>query len=272
MRYMGRNIDFRHPGGAPALIAADSISWRVFANPVTIMIGGITAVLLELAEPRVRTGVWEHSDFRAKPFARMKRTGMAAMITVYAPRETAEAMIAGVTRMHGRVSGRTPDGTSYSALDQDLLDWVHATAGYGFIESYSAYASPLGDAQKDQFYGEGKAAACLYGALGAPTSLAEQRTLFAEMDCRLEPSKILHEFLDLAKGALPMPGALASLIIKAGVGLLPPHLIGRLELASYLPGDKGRKRLHQLAKLAGAMPKPGAPATLACKRMGIRPY
>lgn len=269
---MGRHIDFRRPQGAPALVPAESISWRVFANPVTVIIGGITAVLLELAEPRVRTGVWEHSGFRQQPFARMKRTGIAAMITVYAPRETAEAVIAGVTRMHGRISGKTPDGAAYRAMDQDLLNWVQATAGYGFVESYSAYACSLSEAEKDQFYSEGKAAAQLYGALGAPTSLAGQRALFAEMDRHLEPSDILHEFLDLAKSALPLPGALSSLIIKAGVDLLPPHLIERLQLAAYLPSEKGRKRLRQFAKLAGAMPKPGAPATQACKRMGIRPY
>jgi uncharacterized protein (DUF2236 family) len=33
----------------------------VFKNPVTLFIGGVGAVLLELAEPRVRDGVWGHS-------------------------------------------------------------------------------------------------------------------------------------------------------------------------------------------------------------------
>jgi uncharacterized protein (DUF2236 family) len=57
------------PAGEPALAAPDSVSWRVFKNPVSLFVGGVTAVILELAEPRVRTGVWEHSSFRARSAA-----------------------------------------------------------------------------------------------------------------------------------------------------------------------------------------------------------
>ena len=77
-------IDFTVPPGEPALVAPDSISWRVFRNPVALFVGGITAVLLELAEPRVRTGVWEHTCFRTAPRQRLQRTGLAAMVPVYA--------------------------------------------------------------------------------------------------------------------------------------------------------------------------------------------
>lgn len=51
-------IDFALPRGEPALTAPDSISWRIFKNPVALFIGGVAAVILELAEPAVRTGVW----------------------------------------------------------------------------------------------------------------------------------------------------------------------------------------------------------------------
>jgi uncharacterized protein (DUF2236 family) len=60
-------IDFRNPPGAAAMYAPDSLAWHVFKNPVALFVGGITAVLLELAEERVRTGVWEHSIFRTAP-------------------------------------------------------------------------------------------------------------------------------------------------------------------------------------------------------------
>ena len=45
-------VDFLQPAGEPALIGPDSISWRIFKNPVALYIGGIAAVLLELAEPQ----------------------------------------------------------------------------------------------------------------------------------------------------------------------------------------------------------------------------
>ena len=52
------SVDFSRPAGEPALVSPDSVSWRVFKNPVSLFIGGVTAVIMELAEPRVRTGVW----------------------------------------------------------------------------------------------------------------------------------------------------------------------------------------------------------------------
>ena len=57
-------IDFAKPIGEAALVSPDSVSWRVFKNPLSLFIGGVTAVIMELAELRVRTGVWEHTTFR----------------------------------------------------------------------------------------------------------------------------------------------------------------------------------------------------------------
>src|SRR5690606_37690700 len=42
--------DFTVPAGEPALVEPDSVSWRIFANPVALFIGGVAAVILELAE------------------------------------------------------------------------------------------------------------------------------------------------------------------------------------------------------------------------------
>src|SRR5436190_14431421 len=99
--------EFMEPSGEPALAAAESVSWRIFKNPVTVFIGGVAAVLLELAEPAVRSGVWEYTGFRRDPVRRLERTGLAAMVTVYGARSVAERMIAGVVALHGRVAGTT---------------------------------------------------------------------------------------------------------------------------------------------------------------------
>ena len=97
--------DFLRPLGEAALVSPDSVSWRVFKNPLSLFIGGVTAVIMELAEPRVRAGVWEHTTFRVDPIRRLRRTGLAAMVTVYGARSTAETMIARIRRMHDRIAG-----------------------------------------------------------------------------------------------------------------------------------------------------------------------
>ncbi len=178
----GPSVDFTQPRGEEALVAPDSVSWRIFKNPVSLFIGGVAAVILELAEPSVRTGVWEHSSFRTDPVRRLRRTGLAAMVTVYGARSTAEATIAAVVRLHDKVTGETPAGEAYRANDVGLLTWVQATAGFGFAEAYSRYVRPLGREERDRLYQEGASAARLYGALDAPTSDAELHAQFESRD------------------------------------------------------------------------------------------
>jgi uncharacterized protein (DUF2236 family) len=201
------NADFLHPRGEPALVASDSVSWKVFKNPLVLYIGGVTAVVLQLSEPRVGSGVWQYTAFRQRPLERLRRTGHAAMMTVYGPRSRAESMIAGVTRMHARVRGVASDGQAFSASDPELLDWVHATACYGFLEAYHAYAWPLAASERDRFYAESMPAAQLYGARLAPGSQAALEELFDRMGGQLRGSDIVLDFLRIMwrLPALPAP-------------------------------------------------------------------
>jgi uncharacterized protein (DUF2236 family) len=41
--------DFLRPAGESALVSPDSVSWRVFKNQLSLFIGGVAAVILQLA-------------------------------------------------------------------------------------------------------------------------------------------------------------------------------------------------------------------------------
>ena len=69
-RYMGWDIDFLSPPGEPAYARPDSVQWRVYKNPVALALGGVCAVLLEFADPRIRSGVWDHSVSPKDPLGR----------------------------------------------------------------------------------------------------------------------------------------------------------------------------------------------------------
>jgi uncharacterized protein (DUF2236 family) len=266
---------FIEPAGEVGLVPPESVSWRIFKNPVTLFIGGVAAVILELAEPAVRTGVWEHTDFRRDPLRRLERTGLAAMITVYAARSVAEPMIANVVRMHGKVEGVTPAGEAYHANDPKLLRWVQATAAYGFIEAYHRYGRTLTPAEIDQAYAEGAPAAALYGAHDAPRSDAERQALFDGMRARLEPSPILFEFLQIMAAAPIAPRPLRpiqGLLIRAAVDLTPGWVRVRLGLDDRLglrPGQRPLVRL--LGGLADRVVLPFSPAVQSCRRLGLPP-
>ncbi len=266
-------VDFARPAGEEALVPAASVSWRVFKNPVALFAGGVAAVLLELAEPRVRAGVWEHSSFRADPVRRLQRTGLAAMATVYGPRGAAEGMIAAVNRAHAAVAGTTPAGLPYRADDPELLTWVQATALYGFARAYGRYVRPLTGEDLDRFYAEGAPAARLYGALDPPTSEAGMQSLFAATRARLEPSPVVPEFLRTVRGAPVFPAPLRPaqrLLVRAAVDLVPDWARDRLELAHGLGLRSWEKPLvRATGALADRIVLRDGPAAQACLRLGM---
>lgn len=265
--------DFASPAGEAALVSANSVSWRIFKNPVAMFVGGVAAVILELAEPAVRTGVWEHSSFRQDPVQRLRRTGMAAMVTIYGARSEAEKMIAHVVDLHAKVRGETPDGESYSANDVKLLDWVHATAGFGFAEAYRTYVRRLSDEELDRLYDEGHPAAQLYGATTAPRSHAELVRLFDSMKARLEPSPIVFEFLAIMRTAPVFPTVLRPLqrlMVRAAIDLVPSWVRERLGIRP----EQGlrpwqRPVVRAAGRFADKVMLPSSPAVQACKRMGL---
>jgi len=269
----GRRIDFTKPSGEASFVTADSVSWRIFKNPIALLVGGITAVVLELADPAVRTGVWNYSSFARDPMGRLRRTGLAAMVTVYGARSVSEPMIAGIVRMHARVTGETPSGEAFSANDVRLLSWVQATASFGFGTAYSEYVSPLSRIDFDRMYAEGAPAARCYGALDTPTSEAEWQALLLGMRDRLEPSDILMRFLRIMSGTPAFPAPLRwmqPMLVRASIALVPEWLRGRLGLATFPPLTRVEKRL---VKLAGAtldrIVLPESPPSQSCRRLGL---
>jgi uncharacterized protein (DUF2236 family) len=266
-------FDFALPPGEPAILPPQSLSWRIFRNPVTLFIGGVAAVVLELAEPSVRSGVWQHSGFRADPVGRMRRTGVAAMVSVYGARSRAEATIAAVVRRHATVTGTTPDGTPYRANDPALLDWVQATATFGFATAYARYAAPLGEAQLSQAFQEAHPLGALYGARDMPASLAGWQAMLAETLPRLQPSGIVLEFLDMMARADALPSPLRPLqppMVRGAVAVLPAPVRQRLGLGERFDLRPGEARLLAgLGALADRLVLRSLPPARSCARLGL---
>jgi len=271
--YGGGNppVDFTQPFGESALTELDSISWKVFNNPISLFIGGVTAVLLELAQPSVRTGVWDHTTFRTDPMKRMRRTGLAAMITVYGARSVAEKMISGVRKMHDRVEGFTPTGLAYRANDPELLRWVHATAAFGFLEAYHHFVKPVSAENRDRYFSEGEPVARLYGAENAPVSEAELNELFQKMLPRLERSEIVFEFLEIIQSLPLFPRPLRflnRLLVTAAIDILPQPVREKLGLDSHPRLSRsGKILLHFLASTVEKLDLKSTPAAQSRVRL-----
>jgi uncharacterized protein (DUF2236 family) len=273
--YLGWKIDYARPPGEPALLDPGSMHWRVYKNPIALAVGGVAAVLLEFAEPRIRSGVWDHSNFKTDPLGRAMRTGTAALIGVYGPASAARRVIQGVTHMHARVSGETPGGEAYTALDHDLLNWVAATAVYGFVNAYDRFVEPLSQAEKSRFYAEAAPVACLYGATTSPGSEAEFMAMLQALAPRFEPHPIVGEFLETiasGKAAPVVPRPLHRAFARAAVSLLPPMVRDTLALGlAYDLTWMDATALKAAGRLADRIALRSAPPCQASLRLGL-PY
>jgi uncharacterized protein (DUF2236 family) len=152
----------RRPDG---LFGPRSVAWRVHGDVTSMMVGGVTSLLLADAAPG-------GAGRRLGPFAlpedmsgRLRRTARFIALTTYGGREEAEEAIGRVRRIHGFVRGTLPDGTPYSADDPGLLAWVHVTEATSFLDAWIRYAEPAMPARdQDRYFAE---MALVGGMLGA---------------------------------------------------------------------------------------------------------
>jgi uncharacterized protein (DUF2236 family) len=139
------------------IYSEDSITRRVNRENI-LLLGGGRALLMQLAHPKVAAGVDDHSDFRAHPIRRLRRTVHMTMAIVFGERETALAAARSVNQVHARVRGE-----DYRALDPDLLLWVHATLVDSALVTYQAFVKRLTASEREDFYQESKLAGELLG-------------------------------------------------------------------------------------------------------------
>jgi uncharacterized protein (DUF2236 family) len=227
----------------PGLYADDSITRRVNRENV-ILLGGGRALLMQLAHPKVAAGVDEHSDFRAHPIRRLRRTVLMTMASVFGDRETALAAARGVNQVHARVRGRT-----YRALDPDLLLWVHATLMDTALVTYETFVQTLLAREREDFYQEFKLVGEL---LGIPRDRFPEtlHDFDAYLDAMLTsgPVHVDQRARDLARLVLRprlrlLPGPAMIPFEVVTTGLLPPTL--RSEYG--LEWGPRRQRAYRLA-------------------------
>jgi uncharacterized protein (DUF2236 family) len=132
----------------PGLFEEDSITRRVNRENI-LLLGGGRALLMQLAHPKVAAGVDEHSDFRAHPIRRLRRTIRMTMAIVFGDRETALAAARAVNQVHAKVQG-----AGYRALNPDLLLWVYATLADTALVTYETFVQPLTTGEREDFHRE----------------------------------------------------------------------------------------------------------------------
>ena len=219
-----------HTAGPRWFDAEDPI-WQVH-NDVSMFVGGIRALLLQSLHPVAMAAVSAHSGFRGDPWGRLHRTSHFLATTTYGTIADAEASIARVNAIHGRIRGRTPEGTAYRADDPELLSWIHLAEVDSFLITYQALADePLDPAGADRYVAQTALLAERLGVLEPPRSTAELDTQLAAFRPVLRVSAAARETTDLLLHKPPLGGfeRVGYTVLAAGaISLLPPWT--RIEL------------------------------------------
>lgn len=218
-------IDFENPKGDPGLYGPDAICWQVHGDFPCMLIGGISALLLQMLHPLALAGVWDHSNFREDMTGRLRRTGQFIAGTTFAARADADWLIDKVRTLHLKVTGVAPDGRPYAASDPALLTWVHVAEVHSFMAAHLRYLNPqLSLTDQDRYYAETAQVAIRLGAQNVPSDTAAVTAYLHGMQPQLRCDARSMEVLQLLHSA-PAPSRLArpvgTLIMHAGLDLLP---------------------------------------------------
>ena len=210
---------------ADALFATNSVAWRVNGDIVTMMIGGVSGLLLQMLHPAVLAGVWDHSDFRADMHGRLRRTAKFIALTTYDHATAGQAAIDKVRRIHDRLGGTLPDGTAYRVSDPALLAWVHVTETTSFLDAWVRYSQPsMSLADQDAYLAEMARIGRALGADPVPTDRASAEALIQSMRSELKADARTREVAALVLrqkvGGLAEDRA-AEIVMAAGADLLP---------------------------------------------------
>lgn len=266
--------DYDHPVGDPGLFGPDTVTWKIHADFPSMMAGGLAALMLQTLHPLALAGVWDHSNFRGDTLGRLRNTIAFVARTTYAPRAPAEEAIERVRQIHRRVHGTAPDGRPYSAEDPHLLNWVHCTEAWCFLQGYRTYcyrAVPL--SLQDRYVYETARVAEAVGARDVPKSVAELEAFFDAIRPELSFDARTREVLGVLNTIrlpIPLAGVSRDVFLGAGAALLPGwalDMIGRSPFERLR--DQAAAAMLKLAapSIRDAMAEGGL-AWRACTRTG----
>jgi uncharacterized protein (DUF2236 family) len=132
---------------------------RVHGERSVGLLYGQRALLIGALEPLTYTGTMLSTKSGAWPFQRLARTAKIQETVFLGTRAEADAALAKVHRLHGRIKGELAEaagdhaaGTPYSAFDPELMLWTLAVIADSGREMYETMVRPLSEAERESLW------------------------------------------------------------------------------------------------------------------------
>lgn len=143
--------------------APDSISWRIFADPVS-KLGGMAALLLQALNPHMMRLFYNATASHDDSAGRDERTGQYFETVIFGDRAHADAASAAVRRLHERAVWTDPDtGEQLRADKPEWLAWTHNTFVFTLLRASREFGVDITPEEGDRFVVEQQVAARLIG-------------------------------------------------------------------------------------------------------------
>jgi len=229
--------EFKWPVGDPGLFGPQSVVWKVHADFSSMMVGGLSSLMIQTLHPRALAAVWDHSNFRHQLKARLGRTAMFVAATTYGGVDLATQNIERVNAIHTKIRGIDLNGQAYCANDPHLIKWVHLVETISFLNAYQHLTlRPLSPSECDRYVVEMNKVGEMLGATNLPITFNDAKNAMKQYESELvfnqRTRETLHSIESYSVEFTEKP--FFALILSASFDIVPDWLLQKLQRHSDL--------------------------------------
>lgn len=245
----------------------DSAAWAVHGAIPTI-VGGIRALLMQALHPGALAGVRQHSRYETDALGRLAGTTQWLTVVTFGSRAQADRECARVRGMHRTVNGTYTSETGpreYSAMDPELLRWVHVAFTDSFLATHRVWGGEIPGGE-DAYVREWAKSGELVGVVDPPRSVAELEEQLAGFAPDLRGGPVTAATVDFIRN-VPMPGPARvpySLLFAGAVSTIRPEHRELLGLTAA-PSALTRPAVGTLLGTLGLILGPESPSMQAAR-------
>ncbi|MCA9668470.1 MAG: DUF2236 domain-containing protein [Myxococcales bacterium] len=151
------------------IFGPDTAVWHVSRESI-VFLGAGRAMLLQLAHPYVAYAIDQHSNTRADPLARFRRTFDNIFAMFFDDLPKAKRSARRVHTVHTHITGHLGErigiyrrGQRYRANEVEALLWVYATLIDTALMTYEMFVEELSSEMRERYYRESFRFAALFG-------------------------------------------------------------------------------------------------------------
>jgi uncharacterized protein (DUF2236 family) len=233
-----------------------SATWTVHGSLPTL-VGGVRALLMQALHPAALAGVHEHSRYEDDALGRLAGTTQWLTVVTFGDTVQADRECARVRGLHRRVTGTYPgtDGRElpYSAMDSDLLRWVHVAFTDSFLATHLVWGPPI-PGGADAYVREWAKAGELVGVVDPPRSVAQLREQLRGFEPVLRGDEASARTVGFIRNPpLPLPARPPYAVFFAGAVATLPEDYRRMLGLSAMPLSVVRPAVAGLLGTLGAV-------------------